>query len=175
MVSIDRRLSGEDLLRAAASGEIPEWAEASPRRRAHMARVAELMGEWADQLGCDEAERVRWLAVGRLHDALRDADPEALRSYVGPRFEALPGPLLHGPAAAARLAGLMDEDAVNAIRYHTIGHPDLALLGKALYLADFLEPDRDFSRQQRADLRGRMPQELEPVLADVVEARIRHL
>jgi HD superfamily phosphohydrolase YqeK len=140
-----------------------------------MARVAELMGEWAAALQLEEADRVRWAAAAWLHDGFREAPPEQLREMVPPELRDLPGPLLHGPAAAARLAGEVDAAVLDAIRYHTIGHPDLDLLGRALYLADFLEPGRDFEVQWRAQLRRRMPHDLQEVLAEVLQARIRHL
>ncbi|HUH14052.1 MAG TPA: hypothetical protein VMK65_13135, partial [Longimicrobiales bacterium] len=43
------------------------------------------------------------------------------------------------------------------------------------YLADFLEPGRDFSVEWRASLRQRMPEELDAVLAEVLAARLGHL
>lgn len=163
------------LLHAAARGELPHWAEAGPARRAHMARVATLLGEWSDQLGLDADERVRWVAIGWLHDALRDAPAESLRDQVPPQFRDFPGPLLHGPAAAEKLTALDDPSFLNAVRYHTIGHPDLGLLGRALYLADFLEPGRDFEVEWRATLLERMPGDMTEVLLEVLGARIAHL
>lgn len=163
------------VVRAAAKGELPEWAHASPPRHRHMGRVAELMAEWTAALRLQEADRIRWLAAAWLHDGFREAHPEQLRDMVPPELRDLPDPLLHGPAAAARLAGEADEELLNAIRYHTIGHPDLDLLGRALFLADFLEPGRDFEVRWREQLRRRMPHDMDEVLAEVLQARIRHL
>ncbi|HEV2147914.1 MAG TPA: HD domain-containing protein [Longimicrobiaceae bacterium] len=162
-------------VRAAARGELPPWAEASPRRREHIARVAALLDQWADAAELDPRERDRWVAAGWLHDALRDADPERLRAAVPERFRVLPGPVLHGPAAAERLAGEADAEIRDAIRYHTLGHPGFGPLGKALYLADFLEPGRDFEPEWRASLAARMPAEMDEVLIEVLRSRIRHL
>lgn len=47
--------------------------------------------------------------------------------------------------------------------------------GKALYVADFLEPGRNLRNSWRAGLRSRMPQELEDVTREVAAARITHL
>jgi predicted HD superfamily hydrolase involved in NAD metabolism len=55
--------------------------------------------------------------------------------------------LLHGPVAAMLCReelGIQDEDILNAIRYHTTGRPDMSLLEKIVYLADFIEEGRDF-------------------------------
>jgi 2-amino-4-hydroxy-6-hydroxymethyldihydropteridine diphosphokinase len=140
-----------------------------------MKRVATLLGEWADALGLSTEERTEWVALGYLHDALRDAPEEQLRDEVPRTFRDLPGPLLHGPAAAERLDGLVSPALLAAIRYHTVGHPSLDRAGKALYLADFLEPGRDFELDWRGGLSRRMPEELDEVLVEVLAARIRHL
>ena len=92
-----------EVVRAAARGELPVWARVSERRRGHIARVARLLGEWADGLGLPAEEKERWLAAGWLHDALREASPEELRPLVPEPLRGLPGKLLHGPAVAARL------------------------------------------------------------------------
>jgi 2-amino-4-hydroxy-6-hydroxymethyldihydropteridine diphosphokinase len=142
-----------------------------------MARVAALMGSWSEELGLPEPERVRWAAVAWLHDALRDADPDTLRSRVPPAMSGLPGPLLHGPAVAERLRldGVADGEILGALAYHTLGHPELGTLGQALYAADFLEPGRDLLNDWRATLRARMPEELTDVVRELVAARIVHL
>lgn len=54
--------------------------------------------------------------------------------------------LLHaktGAACARERFGVGDE-VYNAIWWHTTGHPDMTLLEKILYLADYIEPTRDF-------------------------------
>ncbi|HEX5868959.1 MAG TPA: HD domain-containing protein [Longimicrobium sp.] len=163
------------VVRAAARGELPEWARASEKRRAHIARVAALLGEWARGLGLSEDEQTRWLAAGWLHDVLREAHPDELRPLVPEAFRELPGKLLHGPAAAERLAGEADAELLEAIRYHTLGSARFGRLGRALYLADFLEPGRRYEPEWTAALRARMPHELDAVMRDVVEARVRHV
>ncbi len=159
---------------SAARGELPDWAIAGEDRRAHMRRVADLLESWARELGLPEAEVIRWRAAGMLHDALRDASPEELRKDLPESEQDLPGKVLHGPAAARRLQGLVDPRIVTAVRYHTIGSPDLDELGRALYLADFLEPGRPQLVEWRAGLRARMPHDRHAVLLDVLDARLRH-
>lgn len=161
----------------AALGELPSWTEADQDRRGHMARVAALLDAWGVALGLPEEERVRWAAVAWLHDALRSADPEALRARVPAAMSALPGLLLHGPAAAERLRGdgVRDGDLLRAIAYHTLGHARLGALGRALYAADFLEPGRDLLNEWRSALRERMPGALTDVVREVLGARIAHL
>ena len=62
----------------------PPWAEVSAERRAHIERVAGMLGSWADAMAVGAAERARWLKAAYLHDALRDAP--------------LADQLAHGPA-----------------------------------------------------------------------------
>jgi 2-amino-4-hydroxy-6-hydroxymethyldihydropteridine diphosphokinase len=170
-------VSHHPLVEDAARGRLPSWAEASEARRAHMARVAALMGEWSEDLGLPEVERQRWLAAAWLHDALRDAEPDTLRSRVPPTMQGFPGPLLHGPAVAERLRmeGVHDGELLLALAYHTLGHPGLGRLGQALYAADFLEPGRDLLNDWRGALRAKMPEELDAVVRELVAARIVHL
>jgi HD superfamily phosphohydrolase YqeK len=162
-------------VRAAARGELPEWARASEKRRAHIGRVAALLGEWADGLGLSPGERDRWVAAGWLHDVLREAHPDELRPLCPDEFRALPPKLLHGPAAAERLAGEADAELLDAIRYHTLGSARFGRLGRALYLADFLEPGRRYEPEWTASLRARMPHDFDAVLREVVRARVRHV
>jgi HD superfamily phosphohydrolase YqeK len=163
------------VVRAAARGDLPPWASLSAKRRAHVSRVAALLEEWAAALGLPEPEADRWRAAGWLHDALRESPPERLRPLVPPAFRELPPKLLHGPAAAERLAGQADPELLDAIRYHTLGSPRFGRLGRALYLADFLEPGRTYRPEWTAALRARMPREMDAVLREVVEARVRHV
>lgn len=165
------------LVEAAATGSLPAWAVAGPARRAHIGRVAGLMAEWADGLGLPGPDRARWVAAAWLHDALRDAAPDVLRPLVPASDASLPGRILHGPAAAARLRaeGVDDAELLDAVAYHTLGHARLGALGRALYAADFLEPGRDLLNAWREELRARMPGALESVVREVLGARIVHL
>ena len=120
---------------------------------------------------------VRWKAAGFLHDALRDAAPEALRCRLPSTLADLPDPILHGPAAAEqlRIDGVMDEELRRAISGHTFGDPDFGLMGRALYCADFLEPSRSFLSEWREDRRRRMPSEMNAVVREIAGARIRNV
>lgn len=169
-------MSHHPLVEDAAEGRLPDWAVAGEDRRAHMARVADLLGGWAAGLGLGTTDVVRWRAAGHLHDALRDADPDALRIRVPPALQGLPGPLLHGPAAAERLRidGVEDGALLSAVAHHTVGSPHLGVLGRALYAADFLEPGRTFRVEWREGLRARMPGDLDDVVRAIVGSRLEH-
>jgi len=162
---------------AAAEGRLPDWANVSERRRAHIERVATLLGEWARTLSLPETEQIRWRAVGYLHDALRDASPDELRPLVPEQLRDVSSKLLHGPAVAERLRreGVRDEALLRAVAYHTIGHPELDEVGRALFIADYIEPGRKHNPATLAVLRARMPAARAEVVRDVLRARIERL
>jgi len=139
---------------------LPGWAQASPQRRAHIERVVALLNSWADAMHVAANERDRWLRAGWLHDALRDAP---LADWAA-----------HGPAAADRAAatGERDPGVLAAVRHHTLGSVEWDDVGRMLYLADFLEPGRDFATAERADLAQRVPTERDAVLREVARRRL---
>jgi HD superfamily phosphohydrolase YqeK len=165
------------LLEEAAEGRLPAWSQVTRPRRDHVTRVADLMGEWATRLGHDTSEVRRWRAAGFLHDALRDAEPHALRPLVPDTFRHLTGKLLHGPAAAEKLRqdGIADESLLCAVAYHTIGHASLDELGRCLFIADYIEPGRKYEPARLASLRARMPADRQAVLIEVLRSRMERL
>ncbi|MBI4540017.1 MAG: hypothetical protein HY704_10980 [Gemmatimonadetes bacterium] len=165
------------IVEAAARGILPAWAEVTLERRGHIVRVVTLLNAWARAAGVALAERTRWLAAGWLHDALRDAPADRLRPWLPEPRTDWPPQLLHGPAAAGRLGaeGVRDEELLTAVAYHTLGHEGFGTLGKALYAADFLEPGRRFRSRWRAELRRRMPAEIERVTEEILAARLVNL
>jgi 2-amino-4-hydroxy-6-hydroxymethyldihydropteridine diphosphokinase len=151
---------------------LPDWAAVSDRRRAHIARVTALLGRWADALKLDPEERALWYDAGRLHDALRDAPEETLRTLSGDATSVLE--LLHGPAAAALLEarGERRGPLLDAVRWHTIGSPDWGRVGRALYMADYLEPGRKFAPAERAFLARAVPADFDGVFREVLRQRL---
>ena len=54
--------------------------------------------------------------------------------------------LLHaklGALLAQKAYGVDDPEILNAIRWHTTGKPDMTMLEKIIYMADYIEPNRD--------------------------------
>lgn len=141
--------------------------------------MARLMEDWGERRGLTGNDLVRWRAAAVLHDALRDADLEELTPWVGDGDpdRAWPPATLHGPACAARLReeGVDDEPLLRSIRFHTSGHPAFGDLGDHLYLADYLEPGRDFQPEERRALRSRVPGDPRRVLLSVIRSRLEHL
>ncbi len=122
----------------------------SEKRYGHTARVADTAGSLARVHGLDEG-RVRLAAL--LHDAAREIPPgEQLRLAEGwdlpvgePERES--PKLLHGPVAAElarRKLGVEDAEVLDAVRFHTVGAPGMGPLALAVYVADKVEPARDY-------------------------------
>ncbi len=151
---------------------LPSWAQVGDKRRAHIERVTALLDSWAVALELPVEEQQAWHDAGAWHDALRDAPAVVLRTLAGD--DALPERVLHGPAAAARLAseGETRRDVLAAIAHHTLGSTSFGRTGRALYMADFLEPGRGFARQDRAFLAGLVPRDFDGVFRQVVRMRI---
>jgi len=152
--------------------DFPAWGIASTKRRAHIARVTALALSWASALRIDAEERDAWRDAARWHDALRDASEKELRAIVS--HLDWPASLLHGPAAAARLAedGERRTSVLDAIYWHTVGNARWDRTGRVLYMADYLEPERKFDREMRAELAARVPRDLDGVFREVVNRRL---
>ena len=97
-----------------------------------------------------DVEKARVAAL--LHDCTKKLDmPEQLalcRQY-GIELDELEQKalkLLHAKtgAAIAREVFGVDDEIYRAIWWHTTGHADMTLLEKIIYLADYIEPSRDF-------------------------------
>ena len=103
----------------------------------------------AERYGAD-VEKARVGAL--LHDCTKKLNMEAqlaLCRHYGIQLDELEQKalkLLHAKtgAAIARDVFGVDEEIYSAILWHTTGHANMTLLEKILYLADYIEPSRDF-------------------------------
>ena len=122
----------------------------SDKRYGHTVRVADTAESLARKHGLDP-DRTRLAAL--LHDAARETEPkEFLRLAnewdlpVGEPERQSPK-LLHGPVAAElarRELGVEDEEVLSAIQAHTVGRAGMGPIALALYVADKIEPARDY-------------------------------
>jgi HD superfamily phosphohydrolase YqeK len=151
---------------------LPPWAQVSDKRREHIARVVALLDEWSAALRLPADEATRWRTAGLLHDALRDAPESTLRALSGNGERA--AELLHGPAAAMRAAqdGERRDDVLDAIRFHTVGCRGWSRTGRALYMADFLEPGRKFLIAERQFLARQVPHDFDATFRATVRLRL---
>ena len=87
-----------------------------------------------------------------------------------------PVELRHGPAAAARaeLEGEIDADVLSAVRWQSVGWEGWGRIGRAHYIADFLEPGRRFDRAERSAIASGFPDDPDAVLRNIVARRLDH-
>jgi predicted HD superfamily hydrolase involved in NAD metabolism len=149
----------------------------SERRYEHTLRVADTAEDLALAHDLD-AQRARLAAL--LHDAAREMGPEEFLKVaqewhlkVGDPERQSPK-LLHAPVAAElarRELGVDDEEVLEAIRAHTTGRAGMGPLALVLYVADKIEPARDYPSVgrlrtvARLDLNGAAAESLRRAIA----------
>jgi predicted HD superfamily hydrolase involved in NAD metabolism len=121
----------------------------SPKRYLHSLGVQETAILLAKQHGCpiDKAS-----IAGLIHDCAKGLNKQQLLNYVE-RFDIIldsvtkkQTELIHAVVGSqfARLEfGIQDQGILDAIRYHTTGRAGMTLLEKIVYLADYIEPNRE--------------------------------
>lgn len=123
----------------------------SKHRYTHVLGVAAKARELASQYGgdLDQAE-----VAGLLHDAAKQKPLEEMQQLARRSFgDSLPaaimsvGGLLHGYAAvtiAKETYGIQDETLLAALAHHTTGAKHMGTLEKIIFIADYIEVNRDF-------------------------------
>lgn len=115
-----------------------------PSRAAHSRRVAVLAGQLAAFYHICEYDAV---LAGIMHDVAKNLPPDSplLEGFAPP--DGVPGPVVHqysGAYVAKHTFGIENEEVLDAIRYHTSGKADMTDLGKIIFIADYLEPGREY-------------------------------
>lgn len=121
----------------------------------HVLRVEETAIKLAKQNGVD-VEKTSIAAL--CHDYAKqrpDEDFIATIKQKGLNRELLDygNAIWHGVVGAELVKdelGIWDEDILNAVRHHTIGAPVMTKLEQVVYMADYIEPGRDFPEVKRA-------------------------
>ena len=124
-----------------------------PKRVPHVVGCCETAAHLARRWGADEVSAAR---AGILHDVTKALDRTAqlllCEKYgiMTSAFEETHYKLLHSKTGAAVAKHVFGEsnDVWSAIYWHTTGKADMSLLEKILYLADYMEPNRDFEGVQ---------------------------
>ena len=119
------------------------------RRIPHVLGTEQEAIRLAARYGAD-VEKARRAAL--LHDCTKKLDMEeqlSLCRQYGIQLDELEQralKLLHARTGAeiARDVFGVDDEIYSAIRWHTTGHANMTLLEKIIYLADYIEPSRDF-------------------------------
>ncbi|HEM6265765.1 TPA: bis(5'-nucleosyl)-tetraphosphatase (symmetrical) YqeK [Streptococcus suis] len=120
-----------------------------PARFQHVLGVEEAALALADRYGCD-SKKASLAAL--LHDYAKEVEDQVFLDLIA-KYD-LDRDLLnwdnniwHGVVGAYKIAedfGLEDEEIFQAIQRHTVGAGQMTLLDKVLYVADYIEPNREF-------------------------------
>lgn len=126
-----------------------------PARFQHVLGVEEAALALADRYGCDPKKAS---LAALLHDYAKEDADQVFHELIA-KYE-LEKDLLnwdnniwHGVVGAYKTAedfGLEDEEILQAIQRHTVGAREMTLLDKVLYVADYIEPNRDFPGVEEA-------------------------
>ncbi|MBE6959041.1 MAG: HD domain-containing protein [Ruminococcaceae bacterium] len=120
-----------------------------PNRIAHVLGCRDTAVALARHWGADETDAAR---AGLLHDITKALDGPRQLTLAGEygiilnAFQQKYPKTLHaltGSLVAQRMFG-ENTAVVEAIRHHTTGKADMSLLEKIIYVADYMEPNRDF-------------------------------
>jgi predicted HD superfamily hydrolase involved in NAD metabolism len=121
----------------------------STKRFEHSLRVAETARELAKRYGVHE-DKAELAAI--LHDYAKDFAVDKLKEFVieGGLSEDLllyHHELWHGPVGSYLLKtkhGITDQEVLDAIEFHTTGRAQMSRLELVVYVADYIEPGRQF-------------------------------
>ncbi len=125
--------------------------EISSYRLQHTEGVVKVAERMAAREGIP-VEKARIAAL--LHDIAKDLPEKRLIKLASDsdweidEYEKRLPQLLHAPVGAdiaRRKFNISDYDILEAIRYHTVGSPDMGKLALIIFVADMIEPGRNFS------------------------------
>ena len=150
----------------------------NPNRVAHVLGCRDTAVKLAKHWGADETDAAR---AGILHDITKAIDGplqltlcEAYGKILNDFSRKYPKTLhaLTGSLVAKRIFG-ENEAVVSAIEHHTTGRADMSLLEKIIYVADYMEPNRDFPGVEK--LRELAYSDMDAALKLGLEMTLEHL
>lgn len=149
------------------------------RRFVHSVNVMNCSVDLAAKYG---ENKDRAAVAGLLHDCARDIKGRAIfdlcdKFGIKPDGVKLRQPeLLHGPVGSyiAQVEyGVTDEGILDAIRFHTTGCENMSLLSKIIFIADYIEPGRNF--HGIADIRNLAYVDIDRAMICALDRTIRHI
>lgn len=150
----------------------------SQKRFDHVLRVEETALELAKQYQVDE-EKVSIAAL--LHDYAKEMPSAFMKDQIINENMDLDmldydNNIWHGPVAsilARKQFDVSDKEILNAIYYHTFGHTQMSDVEKVIFIADYIEPSRQFKAANKA--RKKAQKSLDNTLAYIVRKTLVHL
>ncbi len=165
------------MLNVKEAREIIRFKLSKPRFK-HSLQVAEVARELAEhyQVDADKA-----YLIGILHDYAKGISAEELlataekNELLQDELERQVPDLLHAPVGSWLVQHelkIEDQDILQAIRFHTLGDLNMSVMDKIIYLADMIEPGRDYPGQER--LKGLAFRDLDDAMLFGLESTIRY-
>lgn len=151
-----------------------------PSRYMHTMGVLQTAKELAEKHGCD---LIKSQYAALLHDCAKCIDEEEqiriCRKYGVSLTESeyKNHSLLHaksGIVIAKDKYGVSDEEILHAICYHTTGCVDMSLLDKIVYIADYIEPNRN-QAPRLEEIRKLAFEDIDKALFYILEDTVTHL
>ena len=121
----------------------------------HSQMVAQTAKELAEHYQIDQEKAY---FTGLVHDFAKEIDDDSLvkianeQELVSSVLEKNSPGLLHAPVGAflvQQTYNIMDPEIIQAISCHTLAGLDMTMLSKVIYIADKIEPGRDFPDKNR--------------------------
>ena len=178
----EKKFIVDDVILKLAEEFLEENLKQNPSRIRHLYASAECAYELAIQTGANPQEAY---FAALLHDVGKGADPEFSRTCFekyGMKDKFLwDNPVLgHGDISAImtfehfKEYGLTyDSDIINAMRFHTFGRENMSLLEKIVYVADLIEPNREYPNVEH--LRKLVKEDFENGLYELCADNLRFL
>lgn len=150
----------------------------STKRLQHSLGVAETAAKLASAYGADP-QKAR--LAGLVHDYARELPNSELitlarqLNILDPITEAYPE-LLHAPLGAHLVhteLGISDQNILQAIDSHTLGRRNMSTLEQIIYLADMIEPGRDYEGVEV--LRQKAQLDLQDAIISALNHTVRYL
>ena len=151
-----------------------------PKRYEHTLGVAYTAANLAFVYGYDEKKA---LVAGLLHDSAKCLTHQKRISLCKKNqieistVEKQNPVLLHakvGAFYAKEKYGVRDTDILNAILYHTTGRPNMSLLDKIIYVADFIEPHRK-KLPNLDEIRKKAFEDIDLAIYMILESSLKYL
>lgn len=148
MIAADLSFDREKLLETISSAM-------SEKRFRHVLGVEEAALELARKYGCDEKKAS---LAALLHDYAKEVEDQVFLDLIdqhqlGEDLKIWGNNVWHGMVGSYKIRqdfGLDDPEILQAIERHTVGAAQMTLLDQVLYVADYIEPNRDFPGVEEA-------------------------
>lgn len=127
-------------------------------RFVHTLGVAETSVRLAERYGADKKKAE---IAGLLHDCAKELYPGLLHASEGAKL-------------AQSEYSIEDKEILDAIRWHTTGRPEMTLLDKIIYVADYIEPNRS-QAPNLDEIRRLAMKDLDECLYTILEATLAYL